>query len=131
MYSNIDEIGRSNYLLRKSHKRKTTEIEDDVKGKLKIQIAEYKIAKIELENEIIYLTQQVEDYKKNDETSKKQRYSISIMWPGNHWLHRKTNQQIILENTLFLNFFVLYLLVSKLHLWTIKHSKAKWLVIYF
>ena len=56
MHSNIEEIGRSHYLLRKSHKRKATEIEDDVKEKIKIQIAKYRKAKIELENEIIYLT---------------------------------------------------------------------------
>ena len=55
------EIGRSHYLLRKNHKGKATEIDDVVKDKLKMQIAEYRKVKIELKKEIIYLTQQVED----------------------------------------------------------------------
>ena len=71
MHWNIDEIGRSHYLLRKSLKRKANEIEEDEKEELKRQITEYRKAKVELESEVIYLTQQVEDYKKDDETSKK------------------------------------------------------------
>ena len=67
---NIDETGRSHYLIRKCKKRKYYEMEDDEKDKMKKEIEKYQRSKTNLENEIINLNCQIDDlynYKKLSE----------------------------------------------------------------
>ena len=65
--SDIDDIGRSHYLLRPCMKRKIHQIEDDEKDTLKAEIKKINNEKQALEWEIEMLRQHIEEQENNED----------------------------------------------------------------